>query len=134
MAKLPQEIADLVAADGLPRVVTADDGSQHVLYLANGVLPVRSVLASDWPPPLPADPTPEQSQAAIQARTTAAQQAEQDAAALRQRVLTVAQSAVGIAFDQLTAAQLRALFGVLLHKEGALDKDGKVRPLGEWVR
>lgn len=132
MPLLPQSIADLVALDGLPRQATADDGTRHVLYWQSPH--VRSILAADWPPPLPSDPTPEQSTAAIAARQQAEQQAQQDAAALRQQILTLSQSAVGARVDQLTAGQVRALIAILLHKEGALDKSGVVRAPGEWVK
>lgn len=132
MALLPQSIADAVALDGLPRVATADDTSQHVLYLDGET--VRSKTAAEWGTPLPSDPTPEQISAAVAAREAARQQASADAATLRQQVLTIAQSAVGIRADLLTAAQLRALFVVMLWKEGALDNALIVRPLTQWVK
>jgi len=53
---------------------------------------------------------------------------------LRETVKTTAQSAVGVAYDALTAGQVRALFAILLWREGALNNDGTVKPLGEWVR
>jgi hypothetical protein len=59
--------------------------------------------------------------------------ADSQAAALRTQVVTVAQSAVGVVITNLTAAQVRALLAVLLWKGGALDKDGKIRPLVEWA-
>jgi hypothetical protein len=120
-----------VEFDHLPRVADYDDGSQHVLYWDELV---RSMAAEDWPGPLPADPTPEESAAARQQIKQDEAQAEADADALRQRILNTAQSAVGVAYDQLTAAQLRALFGILLAKAGALDKNGVVRALNEWVK
>lgn len=128
-----------VEFDHLPRVAsyltTYDDGSeattQQVLYW-DGL--VRSVAADDWAGPLPADPTPEESAAARQQIKQDEAQADADADALRQRILATAQGAVGVAYDQLTAAQLRALFGILLAKAGALDKNGVVRPLNEWVK
>jgi XkdW protein len=52
----------------------------------------------------------------------------------RNRIRTTAQSAVGVAFDQLTAAQLRSLVAILLWGEKALDRNGVIRPLAEWVR
>lgn len=133
MALLPQTIADRVATDGLPRQATADDGSRHVLYLEGGVLPVRSMAASDWPLPLPTDPTQAQIDAAILARQQAAQQAQADAAQFRQQILTLAQSTVGVRVDQLTAVQVRALFAVILRQEGALTPDLTIRPLAQWV-
>jgi hypothetical protein len=119
-----------VARDGLPRVADYDDGSQQVLFLDGDT--VRSMPAADWPPPLPTDPTPAEIAAAIAARQVAQQQAESDALALRQRVRTIAQSAVGVQVDQLTAIQVRALIAVLLHKAGALDKSGAIRALDTW--
>ena len=52
---------------------------------------------------------------------------------LRSRVLALAQSAVGVALNDLTAAQQRALIAVLLWKAGALTPDLKVRALSEWL-
>jgi hypothetical protein len=135
MALLPQVIADQVALDGLPRAVMADDASQHVLYLEGEV--VRSMLAADWLSqrgPLPSVPTQQEIDAAIAAREAARQQALADAAALRQQVLTIAQSAVGVRADLLTAAQLRALFVVILWRDGAIDNALVVRPLAQWVK
>ena len=57
-----------------------------------------------------------------------------DRETLRSQVLTTAQTTVGLAIGSLTAVQVRSLLAILLHKEGALDKDGRIRPLGEWVR
>ncbi len=118
MPLLPQSIADLVAADGVARQATADDNTEHMLF-RDGAL-VRSCLLADWP--------------AEQLVLAAHEQERQDATALKTRVLTIAQSAVGVAADQLTAVQLRALFLITLWKEDALDKNGAVRPLNEWVR
>jgi hypothetical protein len=131
MPKLDQRIADAVALDGLPRQAVADDGSKHVLFLDSEA--VRSLLAADWPPPLPSDPTPTEIAAAIAARVAKAQQDRADAAALRTRVLTLAQSAVGTQLDQLTAAQVRALVACVLYKAGAIDTAGIVRPIGSWL-
>lgn len=116
--RLPQDIADLVAADGQPRQAVADDGSVHMLFLDG--TKVRSCLLADWP--------------AEQARLAAAETERQIALATRQRILTLAQSAAGVRADDLLAGQVKALLILLLHKEGALDKDGKIRPLGDWVR
>ena len=128
--KLSQELADAVARDGLARQATDETGAIHVLYL-DGTR-VRSMLAADWPPPLPTDPTPEQSAAAIAARAAAEQAERQSAIALRNRVLTVANTAVGVQLDALTPAQVRALMACLLWKAGGLTHTGAVRPLGEW--
>lgn len=130
MPLLPQSIADLVQADGLPRVVIADDESQHVLFLDGAK--VRSMLATDWPPPLPTDPTQEQSDSAIAARLAATNQEANDALNLRTQVIALAQSAVGVRIDNLTAIQVRALMAVLLHRAGAIDRTGSIKPLPAW--
>jgi hypothetical protein len=135
MPLLPQALADLVAQDGLSRQAAGDDGNTYVLYWDPPH--VRSLTSAEWLAqrgPLPSDPTQAEIDAGVAARVAAAQQAAQDAAALRSKVLQVAQSAVGVAADQLTNVQLRALFMVVLWKAGALDKNGVVRPLSEWVR
>lgn len=116
-------IATAVAQDHQSRQatyrVTYDDGTTGTvdqMLFWNGAN-VRSVPLTDWP-------------AAAQGEI----QAGVDADALRQRVRTVAQSAVGVQFDQLTAVQLRALVAILLWREGALDNTGAVRPLVDWVK
>lgn len=60
-------------------------------------------------------------------------QAEPLSAAARDLVLSTAQTAVGVRYDALTNIQLRALVGILLWREGALDGAGVVRPLARWV-
>lgn len=131
-----------VVRDGLPRVaryLTAyDDGTtgetQHVLYWEAPHL--RSMEAAAWLAqrgPLPADPTPEESAAAIAALQQATATDAADAAALRQRVLGLANSAVGIQIDALTAGQVRALMALLLWRAGALDKTGAIKPLVGWL-
>ncbi len=133
MPLLSQTIADLVAHDHLPRQATADDASMHVLYW-NGI--VRSMEAADWLAqrgPLPTDPTQADIDAAVAAQEAARVQALADAAQIRQQVLNLAQSAVGIAINALTAVQVRALFAIVLWQEGALNKDGTVRPLADWI-
>lgn len=135
---LPQEISDAVATDGLPRVATdtLGSGTQHVFFLnARGT--VESMLASAWLAtrgPLPTDPTPQESAAAIAARAAATQQAAADAAQLRQQIIALAQSAVGVRLDALTGPQVRALFALtVLRPAGAVAPDLTVRPLGEWL-
>jgi hypothetical protein len=62
----------------------------------------------------------------------AAAQEAQAEAALRTRVRALAQSAVGVQIDQLSAPQVRALIAILLYKQGAIDKNGATRPLVDW--
>lgn len=78
------------------------------------------------------EPTAAELVAASDAYDMAQAQAASDASALRTRVRTAAQSAVGVLITDLTATQVRALLAVLLRDAGALDKDGKIRPLNEW--
>ena len=133
---LDYTIYEAVAADGLSRVADYDDGSRHVLFLG-AAGKVQSLATADWIAtrgPLPHDPTPEESQAAIAQRETARQQASTDAAALRQQILTLAQSAVGVRLIDLTAGQRNALIAILLWKEGAIDAALVVRPLSVWVK
>ena len=49
-------------------------------------------------------------------------------------IKTGAGSAVGINYEALTAIQVRSLFAILLYRTDALDKNGNVRPLAEWIR
>ena len=80
-----------------------------------------------------AQPTPAELQTASDAYDAQQAQLAADATALRQHVINLAQSAVGVAIDNLTAAQIKALFAVILWKAGALDKNGIVQPLATWV-
>lgn len=140
MPFLSQTIANLVAADGLPRVALDERdevGTPHVLYLEPGALLPTSMRGTDWLAqrgPLPNDPTPQEVAAALAQRAADRQQVAQDAAALRQQIQTLAQSTVGVRVDLLTAGQVRALQAILLWQAGALDRTGVVRPLAEWVR
>jgi len=110
---------------------------QHLFPSAD---PTRDYVVQDdgdgpriaaWNLPDP-QPTLAQLQAASDAYDAIAAQAASEAQALRTQVVSVAQSAVGVVITSLTAAQVRALLAVLLWKNGALDTDGKVRPLAEW--
>lgn len=94
----------------------------------------------EWNLPDPI-PTPAQIDQAVldyDAARLAEQQAkdaeETAQASLRATLISAAQSAVGVRFNELTAVQVRALFAILLYREGGLTRDGVVRPLAEWVR
>lgn len=54
--------------------------------------------------------------------------------ALKDRIIVLAQSAVGIQMDQLTQAQIRALMAIVLWKAGAVAEDGSINPLADWVK
>lgn len=91
------------------------------------------VYVSAWR--LPGEPPAAADIAALAATYDAAQvQRDTEAAALRTQVRTLAQSAVGVRIDQLTAAQVRALMAILLWQAGALAPDGTVKELNTWVR
>jgi len=51
------------------------------------------------------------------------------------QILSVAQTAVGVTLQNLTAAQVRALMAILLYKEGGVNPVNlQVKPLGQWVK
>jgi hypothetical protein len=112
-----------------------------IRYLYPTAVPLRDYEIRDdgtgaaivaWHLPQP-QPTAVQLQTACDAYDAREAQAAQDAAALRQQVVTTAQSAVGVAFGNLTAAQVKSLLAVVLYKAGALDKAGVVLPLNSWI-
>lgn len=69
--------------------------------------------------------------AAILAAAAAAAAAAHNA--LRQQILNLAQSAVGVQLDQLTAGQRSALTAAMLYLAGGVTQDMKVKPLAEWL-
>lgn len=60
-----------------------------------------------------------------------------NAASSREQVManirSQAQSSVGVALQDLSSAQVRALLAALLYRSGAIHSDGTVRPLAEWL-
>lgn len=94
---------------------------------ATGEVVTRPLTAEEL-----ADLAARQAQADAEAQAAATATATRNAA--KALVLPVAQSAVGIRFDQLTASQLRALAAILFWQAGALDGNGIVQPLAGWVR
>lgn len=109
--KLPQAIADLVAADGLARQATADDGSVHMLFWDGAK--VRSVPLADWPA--------EQARLSTQATTQAKR------AHLQQQIRVAAQAHIGKRPQQLTLLEVRDLLAVLLERAGLIDDDGAIQ-------
>lgn len=71
--------------------------------------------------------------AAITAYDAAQATQAAEATALRQQVVSLAQSAVGQSIAGLTAAQVRALLALLLFNAGAITAQGTVKPLSDWV-
>lgn len=67
----------------------------------------------------------------IEARET---QERADRAATIALLKPIALGAVGKPFNTLNAAEVRALSAILFWKEGALDNQGRVRPLNQWLR
>jgi hypothetical protein len=51
---------------------------------------------------------------------------------LRNQIVSLAQSAVGVSIDALTANQRNALIAIMLYKAGALTNTGLVKPLNQW--
>jgi hypothetical protein len=88
----------------------------------------------EWRDPNTTKPT----KAQLDAEWAAYQQEQADAQTaatnLRNQIITIAQSAVGVRVDQLTAAQVRALNAIELWQKGALNNDLTVKPLAQWVR
>lgn len=124
-----------VALDHLPRVARYADEqgaeSRKVLYWTGRR--VETLTEAEWLAqrgPLPADPTPQDTAAALTAR----QQDTQDAAALRAAIRTRLDALVGKRIDDLLVGDLKTLLLYLVWRENGIDKDMKVRPIGEWGR
>lgn len=67
-------------------------------------------------------------------RAAVAEQTEPGRAAALRRLKTLALSTVGVDLEDLTNPQIKALLAVLLYDAKAIDDQGKIRPLREWVR
>lgn len=74
-------------------------------------------------------PTPEQLETAWQQVLVI--EAEEKAAA--EKILEAAKGAAGKDVSSLTAAERNALVAALLLRSGAVDKNGKVRPIQKWA-
>lgn len=70
----------------------------------------------------------------LQAALDAAAETEPPWGPVYRQVKQAAQSAVGVALTDLTTNQIKALLAVLLFEKKAVDNDGNIRPLAEWVR
>lgn len=120
--RLIDDVTDRVRADGQPREARAidQDGaeSRHMVFLDGDT--VRSCLLDDWP--------------AEQQALAQAEQARRAAAQLRQTIRDKLTSMAGVRVDDLTTPQLKALLGYLLWREGGIDAELKVKPIGEWGR
>lgn len=134
---LDPTIHDAVAHDGLPRSAryADEDGgtSVHVLYWDGRI--VRSLSDVEWLAqrgPLPADPTPAQIAAALAAQAAAEQQAQIDAAQTRQAIRARLDALAGKRVDDLLVGDLKTLLLYLVWREGGIDKELRVKPIGEW--
>lgn len=122
---LPQGITDLVRVTGQPQTITAVEfennipvaTSQHVVFLDEET--VRSAPIADWP--------------AAQAELATKEQQKQETITTRQGLIAAAQAAVGKLFKDLDAATRWALFALVLWKLGALNRDGSIKELREWL-
>jgi hypothetical protein len=123
--RLPEGTAEIVAAGGGPLTVDA------IQYSDAGEPPGRTERVTVFLDGATVRSAPEAEAPALIAAAEAERTAQQQ---LRQRIVTLAQSAVGVSIDVLTAAQRNALIACLLYKEGAITTAGVVRPLGEWLK
>ena len=122
--RLPEGIREAVLAGGGPLTVDAVEyegdaptgRTERVTVFLDGRV-VRSA--------------PEADAAALIAALEAEREAVQ---ALRQQILSLAQSAVGVRLDALTANQRNALIACLLWRAGGVANDMTVRPLGQWLQ
>ena len=53
--------------------------------------------------------------------------------ALKAKIISLAQSATGVALNDLTNSQIRALVAVMLWKSGGVASDMTVKSLREWI-
>lgn len=105
-----------------------------VLKLQAAGIPVVSVYG-DGRYDLAPDATDQQRTLAAQIVAAYDQKAEDaKGAALRQALITQAQSAVGVRVDQLSAAQQKAMVAILLWNAGGLNPDMTIAPLATFVR
>lgn len=128
--KIPKEIYDLVTTDHLPREIEASvyevidrkEGAflrtEPRVVFWDGVK-VRDVAEKEW--------------GAEQERLTEGERKKQQRKQTRDAIIAAAQSAVGEAVGSLNANQREALLALLLWKAGALNSDGTVKGLEEWV-
>lgn len=129
--RLPEGVAATVAAGGGPLTVDAVEyadpatptdtpqptgHTERVVVFLDGAT-VRSAPEAQAPALI----------AALEAERQAALQ-------LRQQIIGLAQSAVGVSLNALTAAQRNALIACLLWKAGGVAPDMTVRPLGQWLQ
>lgn len=126
-------ISDAIYRDGLPRRAEDDEGNTHILYLNDSGI-VQSKLIEDWTDAIPTNPTQQQIDDAIELMNQKNKDKQDKLLLTRLRALSNARSSVGIRVDDLNTPQLKALLGLLLWKEGAIDSDGIVLPLEKWVR
>lgn len=113
--KLPQDIADLVAADQQPREALDDRGDRHMLFWDGKV---RSVPIEQWP----------QVQQELAEKETAAARAAQRKATVRAKAAVH----VGKKADQLTLPEMRDILLMFLEERGALADDLTVKDVEEW--
>jgi len=79
------------------------------------------------------DPRPQPSPAELQTAWDAIQAGEQQASQLKQQVVTLVQSAVGVTVTNLDASQRNALIAAVLYRLGVLDRTGAVSPPSDWL-
>lgn len=73
-------------------------------------------------------------EAAIQAAADAVVATIQAEVTARTALRDLAQSTVGVALNDLTTPQLKAVLGILVRRAGGLANDLTIRPLADWMR
>ena len=120
------EIQEAVGRDGLPRVAQANDGTQDVMYLADGAHIAQSMSAAEWLAqrgPLPADPTQAEIDAALAQRDAERQKRQAMSNSLR----GAANAHRGKTAALLTLPEMRDIMALWMDEKGLLDADGKIR-------
>lgn len=124
----------------MPRYAVIEDATDRIIVLDPPLDDEGSPILPEGIASHAVELTPEMEQS-LEADALAAKSAEEaeaaaerDAAqALRQQIVDLAQSAVGVSLSALTAAQRNALTACLLYRAGGVTDTMTVAPLNEWV-
>lgn len=118
-----------------PKVVIDCSATQQVGTHRNGAPIIAIVPAVEVVELTPEEVAArEADEAAAAAAAAAALTAAAEAATLRQQLVNLAQSAVGVLLSDLSAAQRNSLVAALLWKAGGVTQDMKVKPLADWLK
>lgn len=78
-------------------------------------------------------PGPQPTEAQLDAAWSEIQAEDAEQQSTADAILGTASGAVGKVVTNLTSAERNSLLAVLMFSVGAIDRQGKVRPLNEWV-